>query len=56
MPVSASPALEETLVGNVKPEVFNTDQGCQFISFTFTSLQRNGDVRAFGSSATCPKI
>jgi len=36
-------ALEEALSGSQKPEIFNTDQGCQFTSIAFTSrLQDHG--------------
>jgi putative transposase len=37
-------ALEEALAQYGRPEIFNTDQGCQFTSDDFTGvLERGGD-------------
>lgn len=38
-------ALEEALSGSQKPEIFNTDQGCQFTSIAFTSRLQDHGVR-----------
>lgn len=37
--------LEEALARYGKPEIFNTDQGSQFTSRTFTSVLHEADVR-----------
>ncbi|WP_426197764.1 IS3 family transposase, partial [Massilia sp. DWR3-1-1] len=36
--------LEEALVGHGKPEIFNTDQGSQFTSLTFTGVLKRESV------------
>jgi putative transposase len=38
-------ALEEALLGNGKPEIFNTDQGSQFTSIDFTSRLKEAGIR-----------
>jgi len=38
-------ALEEALAKYGKPDIFNTDQGSQFTSFTFTALLRENGIR-----------
>ncbi len=38
-------ALEEALACYGKPEIFNTDQGCQFTSQSFTEVLEAHDVR-----------
>jgi putative transposase len=38
-------ALEEALTRFPKPEIFNTDQGCQFTSFQFTEALTKAGVR-----------
>ena len=38
-------ALEEALSRHGRPEIFNTDQGSQFISPRFTSVLREGKIR-----------
>jgi Integrase core domain. len=38
-------ALEEAFEQYGAPEIFNTDQGCQFTSFGFTGLLKDNGVR-----------
>jgi len=38
-------ALEEALAKHGKPNIFNTDQGSQFTSFTFTNVLRDNGIR-----------
>jgi putative transposase len=38
-------ALEEALSRHGKPEIFNTDQGCQFTSEAFTEVLKNNGIR-----------
>lgn len=38
-------ALEEALLRHGPPEIFNTDQGCQFTSLDFTQVLKDADVR-----------
>ena len=38
-------ALEEAIGKYGCPEIFNTDQGCQFTSFAFTGLLKENDIR-----------
>ena len=38
-------ALEEALANQGKPDIFNTDQGSQFISFAFTNVLRDNGIR-----------
>lgn len=38
-------ALEEALANQGKPDIFNTDQGSQFISFAFTNVLRENGIR-----------
>lgn len=38
-------ALKEALAENGKPEIFNTDQGSQFTSNTFTDVLRNAEIK-----------
>ena len=38
-------ALEEALAKNGKPDIFNTDQGSQFTSFTFANALRENGIR-----------
>jgi putative transposase len=38
-------ALEEALKKHGKPNIFNTDQGCQFTSLEFTGVLKGADVR-----------
>jgi putative transposase len=38
-------ALEEAIAGFGRPEIFNTDQGSQFTSFTFTTTLKDADIR-----------
>jgi Integrase core domain. len=38
-------ALEESLEKYGIPEIFNTDQGCQFTSFSFTGLLKDNGIR-----------
>lgn len=38
-------ALKEALLKYGAPEIFNTDQGCQFTSETFTSVLKNWNVK-----------
>jgi len=38
-------ALEEALARFGRPEIFSTDQGSQFTSFSFTSVLRDAEVR-----------
>ena len=38
-------ALEAALLGNEKPEIFNTDQGSQFTSADFTGRLKQEDIR-----------
>ena len=38
-------ALEEALAGFGKPEIFNTDQGCQFTSTAFTGVLLANDIK-----------
>jgi putative transposase len=38
-------ALEEALSGSRQPEIFNTDQGCQYTSVAFTSLLQDHGIR-----------
>ena len=38
-------ALEEALSQHGKPDIFNTDQGCQFTSEGFTDVLKNNDIR-----------
>jgi len=38
-------ALEEAFLGNGKPEIFNTDQGCQFTSEAFTARLKQAGIR-----------
>ena len=38
-------ALEEALAKNGKPDIFNTDQGSQFASFTFANALRENGIR-----------
>ena len=38
-------ALEEALEKHGPPEIFNTDQGCQFTSFAFTGLLKDQGIR-----------
>ena len=38
-------AVEEALGRSGKPEIFNTDQGCQFTSAAFTGLLQAHDIR-----------
>jgi putative transposase len=37
-------ALEEALAQYGKPEIFNTDQGCQFTSTEFTGVLEQGGI------------
>lgn len=37
-------ALEEALSGSRKPDIFNSDQGCQFTSKSFTGLLKARDI------------
>jgi putative transposase len=37
-------ALEEALSGSRKPDIFNSDQGCQFTSKAFTGLLKARDI------------
>ena len=37
-------AVEQAL-GKGKPEIFNTDQGCQFTSQSFTGLLKSNEIR-----------
>ena len=41
-------ALEEALAQYGKPEIFNTDQGCQFTSIEFTSIEFTGVLERGG--------
>lgn len=38
-------ALEEALIKNPAPEIFNTDQGAQFTSYEFTSVLKEHDIK-----------
>jgi putative transposase len=38
-------ALEEALAKYGSPEIFNTDQGCQFTSMEFTSVLKEHGIR-----------
>ena len=38
-------ALQEAIGRFSKPEIFNTDQGSQFTSFTFTNTLKDADIR-----------
>ena len=38
-------ALEESLTRYGNPDIFNTDQGCQFTSFEFTQVLKDADVK-----------
>ncbi len=38
-------ALEEALAKYGIPEIFNTDQGCQFTSFEFTQVLKDAGIR-----------
>ena len=38
-------ALEEAITRYGKPEILNTDQGCQFTSFAFTTTLKDADIR-----------
>lgn len=38
-------ALEEALAGGVRPEIFNSDQGCQFTSVDFTKRLKDAGVQ-----------
>ena len=38
-------ALEEALAKYGKPDIFNTDQGSQFTSFTFTNVLQDNGIR-----------
>ena len=38
-------ALEEAIARYGRPEIFNTDQGCQFTSFAFTDTLRDAGIR-----------
>ena len=38
-------ALEEALAKYGKPDIFNTDQGRQFTSFTFTNVLQDSGIR-----------
>lgn len=38
-------ALEEAIYLYGRPEIFNTDQGSQFISEVFTSVLKNSDIK-----------
>lgn len=38
-------ALEEAVAKYGKPDIFNTDQGCQFTSFAFTNILRDKGIR-----------
>ncbi len=38
-------ALEEALINHGTPEIFNSDQGCQFTSEGFTSVLKTHDIR-----------
>ena len=38
-------ALEEALARHGKPEIFNTDQGSQFTSLSFTQMLTDADIR-----------
>ena len=38
-------ALQEALARYGKPAIFNTDQGCQFTSETFTDVLKKNDIR-----------
>ena len=38
-------ALEEALSGSRKPKIFNTDQGCQYTSKSFTSRLKDNKIR-----------
>ncbi len=38
-------ALEEALAKYGKPDIFNTDQGSQFTSFTFTNVLQDSGIR-----------
>lgn len=38
-------ALEDALARYGKPEIFNTDQGCQFTSEVFTDALKNAEIR-----------
>jgi len=47
-------ALEEALAGYGKPEIFNTDQGCQFTSTEFTGvLERCGITISMDGKGRC---
>jgi putative transposase len=45
--------LEEALACYGKPEIFNTDQGCQFTSQSFTEVLEAHDVRISMDSKGC---
>jgi putative transposase len=45
MPGSASRRLKAALARFKAPEIFNTDQGCQFTSAAFTDMLNNAGVR-----------
>jgi putative transposase len=38
-------ALEEAIATHGKPDIFNTDQGSQFTSFTFTNMLKDAGIR-----------
>jgi len=38
-------ALEDAIAGYGLPDIFNTDQGCQFTSFEFTQVLKDADVK-----------
>jgi len=37
--------LEESLTRYGNPDIFNTDQGCQFTSFEFTQVLKDAEVK-----------
>ncbi len=51
-------ALEEALYLNLRPEVFNTDQGSQYTSEAFTSVLIEKDIRISmdGKGACCDNV
>ena len=48
-------ALEEALARYGKPEIFNTDQGCQFTSNEFTGVLERGGITISMMARACPR-
>ena len=38
-------AVQEAIIKHGKPDIFNTDQGCQFTSLEFTGLLKDNGIR-----------